>query len=106
MFSFEQLMYGDGEKDKVIYILLGGALHGLSLPIMLSVNASTGGSDIVGLIVQKRSKRSSSVAMRIVMLTNVIIVGLSSLAYYLIKRIRRRRWKCSSTPLRQCLSAK
>ena len=83
---FERLMYGDGEKDKVIYILLGGALHGLSLPIMLSVNASTGGSDIVGLIVQKRSKRSSSVAMRIVMLTNVIIVGLSSLAYYLIKK--------------------
>ena len=57
---FEQLMYGDGEKDKVIYILLGGALHGLSLPIMLSVNASTGGSDIVGLIVQSAASGAAA----------------------------------------------
>ena len=79
-------MYGDGEKDKVIYVILGGALHGVSLPIMLSVNASTGGSDIVGLMMQKRSKQSSSIAMRVVMLTNVAVVFLASVAAYLVKK--------------------
>lgn len=84
--AFEKLMYGDGEKDKVIYVILGGALHGVSLPIMLSVNASTGGSDIVGLMMQKRSKQSSSIAMRVVMLTNVAVVFLASVAAYLVKK--------------------
>lgn len=84
--AFEKLMYGDGEKDKVIYVILGGALHGVSLPIMLSVNASTGGSDIVGLMMQKRSKQSSSIAMRVVMLTNVAVVFFASVAAYLVKK--------------------
>ena len=78
--AFEKLMYGDGEKDKVIYVNLGGALHGVSIPIMLSVNPSTGGSDIVGLMMQKRSKQTSSFAMRVVMLTNVAVVFLASVA--------------------------
>lgn len=83
---FDKWINGDGEKDLVIYVVLGGALHGISLPIMLSVNASTGGSDIVGLIVQKRSKKDSSVAMRIIMLTNIVIVALSALAFGLVQK--------------------
>lgn len=79
---FENLMYGDDEKDKVIYVVLGGALHGISLPLMLSVSASTGGSDIVGIMVQKSSNQSSSIAMRIILLTNVAVVLVSSVVYY------------------------
>lgn len=83
---FDEIFNGEGAKDKVIYVVLGGALHGVSLPIMLSVNASTGGSDIVGLMVQKRSKSSSSVAMRVIMLANVVIMSVGSLVYYLLNK--------------------
>lgn len=82
---FEKLMYGEGEKDKVIYVILGGALHGISLPIMLSVNASTGGTDIVGMIAQKRARQSSSIAMRVIMFTNIILVLASSIVLYFVR---------------------
>lgn len=81
---FGDIFNGNGAKDPVIYVILGGALHGVSLPIMLSVNASTGGSDIVGLIAQKRSKKSSSVAMRTIMLANAVIVLISSIVYFVV----------------------
>ena len=81
----EKLMYGDGDKDKVIYVILGGALHGLSLPMLLSVNASSGGSDIVGISVQRRSKKGSSVAMRMIMATNLLVVVLSAVALGLVR---------------------
>lgn len=77
-YHIKNLMYHDGDKDKVIYVILGGALHGVSLPMLLSVNASTGGSDIVGIMVQKRSKKSSSLAMRVIMATNMAVVLVSS----------------------------
>lgn len=82
----EKLMYGAGEKDKVIYVILGGALHGISLPMLLSVNASTGGSDIVGIMVQKRSKKSSSVAMRVIMATDLAVVLASSVVLGLVRK--------------------
>ena len=83
---FKSVMSKDTNNfDVVIYVLLGGALHGLSLPMMLSVNASTCGSDIVGLIVQKHSKRGSSSAMRVMFAVNVTIVAISSIVYYLVK---------------------
>lgn len=70
-----------GTFDKVLYVLLGGALHGISLPMLLSVNASTGGTDIVGLAVQKHSKRSSSDAMRFILMANFIVIAVSSVVY-------------------------
>ncbi|MCM1194981.1 MAG: DUF2179 domain-containing protein, partial [Firmicutes bacterium] len=84
---FKQVMVADGEEmDKVLYVVLGGALHGVSLPLMLSVNASTGGSDIVGLLAQRRSKKSGSDAMRVILATNIGIVLLSSVAYYIVMK--------------------
>ena len=84
---FKSVMSSDPSNyDVVIYVLLGGAIRGLSLPMMLSVNASTGGSDIVGLIVQKHSKSGSSVAMRIMFAVNITIVAISSLVYYFVKK--------------------
>lgn len=79
---FENLMYPNGEShDKIIFVILGGALHGLSLPMLLSVNASAGGTDIVGLIVQRNSKRSSSDAMRVIQLANLGVVILASVVF-------------------------
>ena len=84
---FKKIMSNDPSNyDLVIYVLLGGALHGLSLPMMLSVNASTCGSDIVGLIVQKHSKRGSSAAMRVMFAVNIAIVAIASVVYYFVKR--------------------
>ncbi len=80
------IMSSDGETfDKVLYVLLGGALHGISLPLLLSVNASTGGTDIVGLIVQKHSKKSSSDAMRFILMANFIVISGASITYGLVK---------------------
>lgn len=81
---FKKVMVAEGEEmDKVMYVLLGGVLHGVSLPLMLSVNASTGGSDIVGLLAQRRSKKSGSDAMRVILGTNIGIVLLAAIAYFI-----------------------
>lgn len=74
----------DSSNNKVVYALLGGALQGLCLPLMLSVNASTGGSDVVGLMLQQREKASSSESMRAILIFNFAIVVLSSIATYFV----------------------
>lgn len=80
---FKFVMVEDGaEVDKVLYVVLGGALHGVSLPLLLSVNASSGGSDIVGLAFQRRSKKNSSDAMRATLLTNVCILLISAIVCF------------------------
>ncbi len=84
---FKKVMVAEGEDmDKVLYVILGGALQGVSLPMLLYVNASTGGSDIVGLFVQRHSKKSGNDAMRVILATNVAILFVSSLAYYFVKK--------------------
>lgn len=82
---FKKVMVSEGDDiDKVLYVVLGGALHGVSLPLMLSVNASTGGSDIVGLAVQRRSKKSGSDAMRVILLTNICILLVSAIVFFAV----------------------
>lgn len=84
---FKNVMVAEGDDlDKVVYVLLGGVLHGLSIPMVFSVNGSTGGSDIVGLIVQRHSKKSSSDAMRIILATNMAILFVSSLVYFFVSK--------------------
>ena len=70
--------------DKVLYVILGGALHGVSLPMLLSVNASAGGTDIVGLIVQRHSKKSSSSAMRFILAADAVVVVIASVIYWIV----------------------
>ena len=83
---FKSVMSEDPTNyDMVIYVLLGGALHGVSVPMMLSVNASTGGSDIVGVIVEKHAKRGRSSAMRVMFAVNITVVAIASVVYYLVK---------------------
>ena len=72
--------------DKVLYVVLGGALHGLSLPLLLSVNASTGGTDIVGLIVQRHSKKSSSDAIRFILMANAVVITVASAVYWIVSK--------------------
>lgn len=81
------MMPSDGDTyDKVLYVVLGGALHGLSLPMLLSVNASTGGTDIVGIVVQRHSKKSSSDAMRFILAANAVVIIVASLVYWAVSK--------------------
>ncbi len=80
----EQAINANSTGDRIVYIIIGAALHGVSLPMVLSQNCSTGGSDIVGLVMQKNQKISSSFAMRMILGTNIVIVLLSSVAYYIV----------------------
>lgn len=75
---FEQLV-SNGQSDRVILVLLGGALHGVSLPLVLSQNASTGGTDVVGLMMQRHSHKSSRMAIRLILLVNIMVVLVASL---------------------------
>ena len=70
--------------DKVLYVVLGGALHGVSLPMLLSVNASAGGTDMVGLIVQRHTKKSSSIAMRLILAANAVVIVVASAVYWIV----------------------
>ena len=80
----EVMAYDDYTGDKVLYVILGGALHGVSLPLLLSVNASTGGTDIVGLVIQRHSKKSSSSAMRFILAADAVVVVVASIVYWIV----------------------
>jgi len=79
-------LFADGSADRVICTIVGGALHGFSLPLMLSINGSTGGSDILGLLYQRKGNRSGNQSMRFVLLFNFVIVALSSVAIYFVNK--------------------
>jgi uncharacterized membrane-anchored protein YitT (DUF2179 family) len=47
--------YGIEEgADKMLAALFGGAVLGVSLPLVFKVNASNGGTDVIGAVIQKR----------------------------------------------------
>ena len=53
--------------------------------MLLSVNASTGGTDIVGLIIQRHSKKDSSGIMRLILATDLAILTISSVVFWLVR---------------------
>ena len=63
-------------ETKVLFALLGGALCGISLPLTLCVQASTGGSDIVTVILQKQKGIGNH--SRIAIYVDVIAIFLCS----------------------------
>lgn len=66
--------------DKVVYVLVGGALRGICLPLVLTRNASTGGSDVVGLIVQRNATKGSSGAMRAILIVDIAVITIGACA--------------------------
>lgn len=67
------------ESDVIAWILIGGVLGGLALPLMLFVNGSTGGSDIVGLLAQAKFGLRSQQSFRLIMLMDSIVIVVASL---------------------------
>ena len=68
------------DPDKVVYVLVGGALRGICLPLVLTRNASTGGSDIVGLLLQRNATKGSSGAMRAILMVDVAVITVGAIA--------------------------
>lgn len=46
--------YGGAGADKLLAALIGGGLYGTALALVLRINASTGGSDIIGAVIQQK----------------------------------------------------
>ena len=67
------------ETDVVAWVLIGGALSGLALPLMLFVNGSTGGSDVIGLLTQLKLGLRSQESFRLIMLMDSAVIVISSI---------------------------
>ncbi|MDR1905940.1 MAG: YitT family protein [Clostridiales bacterium] len=67
--------YGiEQNADKMLAALFSGAFAGISLALTFKVNASSGGSDIVGAVIQKRYS-ATNVARFILIFDSVIIIA-------------------------------
>jgi uncharacterized membrane-anchored protein YitT (DUF2179 family) len=83
---FEWLLDGRPiiRDEPFMSILIGGALCGAGLGIIFSANGSTGGTDIVGAIVNKY--RNISIG-RTLLLCDVIVIGSSNFLFHDIEKI-------------------
>lgn len=63
-------------ENKVLYTLLGGAISGISLPFMLSIQASTGGSDIVTMLLQKRKNGRNY--LRVLLYIDIVTIVIAA----------------------------
>lgn len=73
---------GDSTSNKMLYTLVGGGLSGVSLPLMLSVGGSTGGSDIVGMMLQSKNKSSSTDSIRGIFFANIALLFAGAVVMY------------------------
>ncbi len=64
---------------RLLSSLVGGAVCGLSLACALKTNASTGGADIVGAMIQKKNPHKSVASM--IFAVNGVIFGVSFFVY-------------------------
>ena len=65
--------------DKLTNVLVGGLLGGAGLGIILSCGASTGGSDIIGLVFAKKNNELSVGKLGLIL--NVFIFSITGLMY-------------------------
>lgn len=71
-------------NDKLLSAILGGALCGLGIGICFTQGGSTGGTDIIAMIVNKYHNVSLG---KVIMLCDVIIIGCSFFVYHKIATI-------------------
>ena len=70
-----------------MYVVVGGELRGICLPLVLTRNASTGGSDVVGLIVQRNTKKGSSGAIRAILMVDIAVIVIGAFAKWSVTDI-------------------
>lgn len=66
-------------QDKILACLYGGILVGIGSAIILKVNASTGGSDLVSQIIRKIKPEAR--ASTVIIIVDAIVVGLNVLVF-------------------------
>lgn len=81
--TFNSFINKGEAPDKVVYVVVGGALRGICLPLVITRNASTGGSDVVGLIVQRNAKKGSSGAMRAILTVDIAVITMGAVAMWI-----------------------
>lgn len=81
-FDLPNLLGATNPDNKVLYALIGGILQGLSLPMMLSVHASTGGSDIVAMLIKIQRQKTSAGVMRSILYMDLFVAICASLALW------------------------
>ncbi len=64
---------------RLVSAIIGGALSGISLAFALKINASTGGADVIGAMVQKRNPHRSVASM--IFAVNCVILFVSIYIY-------------------------
>ncbi len=83
VFSIKPQNLADGEKidmgTRLLSAIIGGAVCGLSLACALKTNASTGGADIVGAMIQKKNPHKSVASM--IFAVNGVIFAISFFVY-------------------------
>lgn len=72
------------EQDKLLSAILGGGLGGIGIAICFWQGGSTGGTDIIALIVNKYHNMSLG---RVIMLCDVVIIGSTYLVFHSITSI-------------------
>lgn len=69
----------DDMGQRILSAVFGGILTGMSLAVSLKVGSSTGGTDIIGLVLQKKNPHKSVASM--IMAVNSVIVIASIFVY-------------------------
>ncbi|MBR1866952.1 MAG: YitT family protein [Clostridia bacterium] len=64
---------------RLVAAIIGGALSGISLAFALKINASTGGADVIGAMVQKKNPHKSVASM--IFAVNCVILIISIYIY-------------------------
>lgn len=81
--AHNQPKIGDSENidmgTRLLSSIIGGAVCGVSLALALKTNASTGGADIVGAMIQKKNPHKSVASM--IFAVNAVILAISFFVY-------------------------
>ncbi len=70
-FNLANLLDTVTQSNKVLYAIIGGVMFGCALPMMLSIQGSTGGTDILALLF---GRKSSTNVMRSILAVAVITI--------------------------------
>ncbi len=70
--NLAEILDTTNSQYKVLYAIIGGVLSGIALPTMFNVHGSTGGSDIIALMIRDKAKGSSRV-MRMILYMDIAV---------------------------------
>ncbi len=79
LFPQFQIQFGDG-GEKIFAAIAGGLCIGVAVALAFKIGGSTGGADIIAVIIQKKVNAGS--IARVIFMINCIIIGSSVFVFY------------------------